>query len=138
VLISTGYLEQMLKEILVAFLMKEKVVDELFEGGNAPLGTFSARAKLAFTLGLISEHEFHDIDLIRRIRNEFAHDMKASFLNDGVKSRCGKLKHKVPDDKGKVSAEGQFTSAASGLLLNLVNRSAYVSDARRSYGNWKR
>jgi mannitol operon repressor len=138
VLISTGYLEQMLKDILCAFLMKDRVVDELFEGGNAPLGTFSARAKLAYTLGLISEPEFQDIDLIRRIRNEFAHDMKASFENDAVKNRCSQLKHKVPDDKGKVAAEGQFTSAATGLLLNLVNRVAYVSDARRSYGNWKR
>ena len=64
--------------------------------------------------------------------------MKASFANDGVKSRCGQLKHKVPDDKGKVLAEGQFTSAASGLLLNLVNRAAYVSDQRRTYGDWKR
>ena len=39
VLISTGYLEQMLKEILSSFLLKDKVVDDLFEGGNAPLGT---------------------------------------------------------------------------------------------------
>src|SRR5882724_12017155 len=128
----------MLKEILVAFLMKEKIVDELFEGGNAPLGTFSSRAKLAYTLALISEPEFHDIDLIRRIRNEFAHDTKASFANDGVKSRCGQLKHQVPDDKGKVAAEGQFTSAATGLLLSLVNRAEYVSEKRRSFGNWKR
>jgi mannitol operon repressor len=54
VLISTGYLEQVLKDILCAFLIENTVVDDLFEGGNAPLGTFSARAKLAFTLGLIS------------------------------------------------------------------------------------
>ncbi len=138
VLISTGYLEQMLKEILSSFLLKDKVVDDLFEGGNAPLGTFSARLKLAFTLGLISEVEFRDIDLIRRIRNDFAHDMKASFENESVKNRCRQLKHKVPDDKGKVAAEGQFTSAATGLLLNLVNRAAYVSEARRSYINWRR
>jgi mannitol operon repressor len=138
VLISTGYLEEMLKEILSGFLLKDKVVDDLFDGGNAPLGTFSSRSKLAYTLGLISEAEFHDIDLIRRIRNDFAHDMKASFANDTVKNRCSHLKHKVPDDKGKVSAEGQFTSAATGLLLNLVNRAAYVSEHRRTYGNWKK
>jgi mannitol operon repressor len=138
VLISTDYLEQMLKEILSSFLLKDRVVEDLFEGGNAPLGTFSSRSKLAFTLGLISEIEFQDIDLIRRIRNDFAHDVKASFENDAVKSRCSQLRHKVPDDKGKVSAEGQFTAAATGLLLNLVNRAAYVSEARRSYGNWKR
>ena len=64
--------------------------------------------------------------------------MKASFANQSVKNRCRQLKHKVPDDKDKVSAEGQFTSAASGLLLNLVNRAAYVSNQRRTYGNWKR
>jgi mannitol operon repressor len=138
VLISTGYLEEMLKEILSGFLMEDKIVDDLFDSGNAPLGTLSARAKLAYTLGLISDVEFQDIDLIRRIRNDFAHDMKASFADKSVRSRCGQLKHKAPDEIGKVSAEGQFTSAATGLLLNLVNRAAYVSDARRSYGNWTR
>jgi hypothetical protein len=64
--------------------------------------------------------------------------MKASFENDAVKNRCSQLKHKVPGDKGKVAAEGQFACAATGLLLNLVNQAAYVSDARRSYGNRKR
>ncbi|MGY4295130.1 hypothetical protein ACVWXN_003225 [Bradyrhizobium sp. i1.4.4] len=43
VLISTGFMEQVLKESLCAFLIENKIVDELFEGGNAPLGTFSAR-----------------------------------------------------------------------------------------------
>jgi mannitol operon repressor len=138
VLISTGYLEQMLEDILSSFMMQSKIVDDLFEGGNAPLGIFSARAKLAYSLGLISEAEFQDIDIIRRIRNDFAHDMKASFSNDSVKSRCSQLKHKAPDGVGMVAAEGQFTSAATGLLLNLVNRAAYVSQTRRSYGNWRR
>jgi mannitol operon repressor len=138
VLISTGYLEQMLKDILSGFMIEDKIVEDLFEGGNAALGTFSARSKLVYTLGLISKAEFQDIDLIRRIRNDFAHDMKASFADDTVKSRCSLLKHKAADEFGKVSAEGQFTSAATGLLLNLVNRAAYVSAERRSYRNWKR
>ncbi|MGJ5151823.1 MltR family transcriptional regulator [Bradyrhizobium sp. HKCCYLR1023] len=139
VLISTGYLEQVLKEILCAYLIEDKVVEDLFEGGNAPLGTFSARAKLAYTLGLISAEEFHDIDLIRKIRNDFAHDMKASFKVQVIKNRCKLLKHKVPDHPDRPSSgEGQFATAATGLLLNLVNRAAYVSEKRRSYGKWKR
>jgi hypothetical protein len=36
VLVSTGYLEQMLEEILRAFMLEVKTVDDLFEGGNAP------------------------------------------------------------------------------------------------------
>jgi hypothetical protein len=97
VLVSTGFMEEVLKEILCAFLIESKVVEQLFEGGNAPLGTFSARAKLAFTLGLISEKEFQDIDLIRKIRNEFAHNVKASFDDPVIGSRCKLLQHKVPD-----------------------------------------
>lgn len=139
VLISTGFMEQVLKEILSAFLIENKVAEELFEGGNAPLGTFSARAKLAFTLGLISEKEFQDLDLIRKIRNEFAHNVKASFDDPAIGNRCKALHHKVPDHPDQsFGPEAYFTTAATGLLLNLVNRAAYVSKKRRSYGNWKR
>lgn len=139
VLISTGFMEQVLKEILCAFLMENKVAEELFEGGNAPLGTFSARTKLAFTLGLISEKEFQDLDLIRKIRNEFAHNVKASFDDPAIGDRCKHLQHKVPDHPNRAfGPESYFTTAATGLLLNLINRAAYVSKKRRSYGKWKR
>jgi hypothetical protein len=34
--------------------------------------------------------------------------------------------------------EGQFTSAAAGMLLNMVNRAAYVADKRLKFDDWKR
>src|SRR5947209_1634118 len=77
VLISIGYMEQVLEDILRAFMLEIKTVDDLFKGGNAPIGTFSAKMKAAYALGLISEDEFHDFELIRRIRNHFAHSMAA-------------------------------------------------------------
>ncbi|MCJ9700177.1 MltR family transcriptional regulator [Bradyrhizobium sp. SHOUNA76] len=139
VLISTGFMEQVLKEILCAFLIEGKVAEELLEGGSAPLGTFSARAKLAFTLGLISETEFQDLELIRKIRNEFAHNVKASFEDSEIRNRCKILEHRVRDHPDRpMRPEEQFTTAATGLLLDLVNRATYVSKKRRSYGKWKR
>ncbi|QQO19447.1 hypothetical protein JJB98_05790 [Bradyrhizobium diazoefficiens] len=139
VLISTGFMEQVLKEILCAFLVEGKVAEELFEGGNAPLGTFSARAKLAFTLGLVSEKEFQDLELIRKIRNEFAHNVKASFDDPAIVARRRSLQHKVPDHPDRpMRPEEQFTTASTGLLLNIINRPAHVSKKRRSYGNWNR
>lgn len=139
VLISTGYMEQILEEILRALMLEVKPVDDLFIGGNAPLGTFSSRVKLAYTLGLISVDEFHDFELIRRIRNHFAHTMSASFDDPAVQGRCKELRHKASDYGDVVMGSlGQFTSAATAILLNLVNRAHYVREKRLSYGNWKR
>lgn len=50
-----------------------KAVDPLLKGGFAPLGSFSARTKLALALGLINS-EVHDaLDKLRELRNTFAH-----------------------------------------------------------------
>jgi mannitol operon repressor len=139
VLVSTGYLEQMLEEILRAFMLEVKTVDDLFEGGNAPLGTFSSRAKMCHALGPISDDEFHDIDQIRRIRNHFAHRISASFSEPTIIDRCNLLRHKAPAfSEVRVPPEGQFTSAATGMLLNMVNRAAYVADKRLKSEDWKR
>lgn len=43
VLVSTGFLEEQLKEVLLAFMLENKDAEELVEGGNAPLGTLSSR-----------------------------------------------------------------------------------------------
>jgi mannitol operon repressor len=139
VLVSTGYLEQMLEEILRAFMLEVKTVDDLFEGGNAPLGTFSSREKMCHALGLISDNEFHDIDQIRRIRNHFAHRMSASSSGPTIKDRCNSLRHRAPNyAEIKIDAEGQFTSAATGMLLNMVNRAAYVANKKLKLEDWKR
>jgi mannitol operon repressor len=139
VLVSTGYLEQMLEDILRAFMLEVKTVDDLFEGGNAPLGTFSSRARMCHALGLISDDEFHDIDQIRRIRNHFAHSMSASFRQPAIKDRCRPLRHKAPQyAEVVIDAEGEFTSAATGMLLNMVNRAAYVARKRLKFDDWQR
>lgn len=62
-------LEQLLREILVG---SKKHHDKLFDF-NGPLGTFSCKVSLSYSLGLISFEMMHDINIIRRIRNEFGH-----------------------------------------------------------------
>lgn len=66
--------------------------DELFEGGNAPLGTFSSKITIAHRLGLISSNLARDIHLLRKIRNSFAHDIYGcNFENGSVKNRILEL-----------------------------------------------
>jgi hypothetical protein len=92
--------------------------------------------------GLISESEHSDLHHIRRIRNDFAHDIHTSFQSPSVADRCRKLRHKAPNyvhpETGPVTvdAAGQFTTAAVALIMNLVNRPHYVAKRRCTAVQW--
>ncbi|MBN8417682.1 MAG: hypothetical protein J0L73_02055 [Verrucomicrobia bacterium] len=64
---------------LLATLIKKKLTPneharkhaaDLLFGGMAPLSTFSAQIKIAYCLGLISQWQFLDFELIRKLRNK--------------------------------------------------------------------
>jgi mannitol operon repressor len=137
VLISCGFLEEQLKEILLAIMIEVSAAKELAVGSNAPLGTFSSRTSAAYALGLITEDEHHDLMLMRRIRNEFAHQVETTFDTPSVIDRCKLLKHKA-EEYGDVQmgAFGQFQTAAVGVIMNLTNRPFYVSKQRRKSEAW--
>jgi hypothetical protein len=67
VLISTGFLEQQLRDILAAF-MCEGTSAPLLDGANAPLGRFSSRISACHALGLITANEHNDLNILRRVR----------------------------------------------------------------------
>ncbi len=52
-------------------------------GRGEPLEAFGARVELAFRLGLIPPIFHHDLHLIRKIRNEFAHGPAGISFEDG-------------------------------------------------------
>jgi DNA-binding MltR family transcriptional regulator len=65
---------------------------DLFRGDGA-LGTFSRRISMARALGWIHEDTASDLDIVRKIRNDFAHDYDhtLSFSTDSVTARCQNL-----------------------------------------------
>lgn len=142
VLISTGFIEEQLKDTLLAFMRKNREALELVDGANAPLGTLSARISACFVLGLISDDEHHDLDLVRRIRNQFAHDIETTFSTPGIVSRCGLLRLKAQDytstdgQKIIVAAQGQFQTAAVALISRFLNRPYYIRRTPRPEINW--
>ena len=73
-LVAAAYLENELTELLDGFFVDQaqKARDSLFDF-NGPAGTFSAKIKLAYALGLISTDIQKSLDLVRGLRNEFAH-----------------------------------------------------------------
>jgi DNA-binding MltR family transcriptional regulator len=60
---------------------------------SGPLGTFSARIRVANALAWISDDVRFDLDQIRSIRNEFAHnfDHELSFAEQSITDKCRTL-----------------------------------------------
>lgn len=138
VLVAGGFLEEHLKEILLAFFADCPQSAALLDGGNTPLGTFGARITACYALGLITKNEHDDLQLVRRIRNDFAHDLRATFKRAAIANRCRELKHKAADDEdGPLPTESQFYTAAIALILNLLQRPYGVSKQKRQVGTWK-
>ncbi len=134
--------EQQLKEILLAFMLDDKKIESLVDGGYAPLGAFSSRITACYAFGLITPDEHHDLHQLRKIRNDFAHGMHTSFETQSVIDRCATLRHKAHDytseERGEVVVEpsGQFRTAAVALIMSLTNRAHYVRIERRTSKSW--
>lgn len=96
VLTLAAFSEEALGELLGQFMRPGQSAKDLLEGFNAPLGTFSARIKAAFALGLITDRQQENLDRLRRIRNEFAHSWEPiTFANQTVASHIAAL-HFIP------------------------------------------
>lgn len=113
VLVSTGFLEEQLKEILVAHFLECPEAGELVEGGSAPLATLSARISACYVLGLITKNEHDDLQIIRKIRNDFAHDLHTTFDTERVVNRCRELRHAAKHDPKAVAKHGPIPAAGS-------------------------
>ena len=95
-IVGATFLEMVLEHILRAYLVDdEEAVGRLLEY-DQPLGNFSRKTALVYCLGLIYKPVRDDLDLVRRIRNRFAHDLYASFEDEQVKSWCSALRwHRI-------------------------------------------
>jgi|GEM_PF-1802399 len=96
-LVAAAFLENVLETVLRAFFIDEQnvsknksVVRKVF---NKYLESFTSRIDLAYCLGLIGPNAYYDLNLIRNIRNKFAHSYKSiNFEDDEVKADCENLK----------------------------------------------
>jgi DNA-binding MltR family transcriptional regulator len=67
---------------------KETVQERVFRS-SGPLGSFSAKIQFAYLMGLISTGVFKDLEIMKEIRNRFAHRTEiGSFLHPEIESRC--------------------------------------------------
>ena len=124
-LLVGAYLENLLGDLITTALVidsNEVKSLDLFDGPVAPLGTFSARMRVAYSLGLLTKDEYDDIKLIKDIRNAFAHQLTGlSFTHEKIASRCQKLKAAKVDGQPS-SMQECFNKASIRLMVDLILR----------------
>ena len=122
------------------FLDQTKSERSAMFDGNGPAATLSSRIRLSFSLGLIAKKEQHDLDLIRRIRNEFAHNENdMTFSDPTVSARCDSLalfedlidtaKH---IDFSHYTSRDKFQTVGVSLYLTMSAREQQARLMRRS------
>jgi len=97
VIIASAFLDAQLRNLLSKYFVDDpKIANELLGSENnpdGPLSSFSSRIKAAYCLGLIGKGMYHDLHIIRRIRNKFAHKMHGyTFDEPEIVSWCKSLK----------------------------------------------
>ena len=103
-------LNEGLLDLLRGHSVTGKSADDLFKA-RGPLATFSARIDAAHAFGLITDSERRDLDLIRQIRNAFAHVSLGSLADisfnlPAVRTRCLQLAEFPPDLVREAKAVG--------------------------------
>ena len=118
-LMSAACIDNFLGNLLRAHLIDDTtVVPKLFMQ-YGPLSTFSSRTDLAYVLGLIDAETRREINLVRKIRNEFAHRHEPiSFELPAIKDQCRQflLSQKVDTPRK------QFTLGVMFTLATLITR----------------
>jgi len=123
-LVGAAYLDDVLASLLRAhFVDDPATVRDLLDEGR-PLGSFAAKTHLAYCLGLIGPQTRADLDLIRQIRNEFAHKHhEARFDLPSIADRCAQLNvpqllEPTPIEHPRYRFIVTVTLLANHLLLN--------------------
>jgi mannitol operon repressor len=138
-LVGAAMIDERLSGTLRSFMVSKSAAAQMLEETGAPLGTFSSRIKATYALGLIDAHERHEINLIRKVRNEFAHRTHGTDFNDPeILKFCRTLLSVPPGGVASYlhGTRGLFINAVILMVLRLTYRSEWVAREKRTTKSW--
>lgn len=119
-LLATSQLEIALEKLLRKKIVGNKKHKDSLFNLNGSLGTFSSKVQISYSIGLISKIEKDDLNLIRKIRNEFGHSYRIiDFEDEKIKLFCDKIQLYRPSNKTNRS---KFLSSVSFILGGVIGQ----------------
>ena len=126
-LIAGAAVSDGLCDVLKHYFVKLDEVDinHLFYDQHASLSDFASRTDIAFALGLISPQQRIAANVIRKIRNQFAHTLaQIDFSNELIISELSKVS--ATNSLGHATPKDVFIGITMTLYLALLNCSNYI------------
>ncbi len=127
--LAGGYVENHLALFLKSRMKDLSIADRIFSS-EGPLSTFSQRITIAQAFGFLSKEQCADLNLIKNIRNHFAHHpMDASFdekpVSDWTQNLIAtKTKIFLPDGTKDTVGDARFRyliSAGMFVALTIID-----------------
>jgi Mannitol repressor len=127
-------LDIQLERVLSHFLLPPLKKSSPLLQQDGPLGSFSARIEMVYRIGLIPDDWHHDLHVIRKIRNEFAHgptgldftqppvcDLASNLIiGRGVIDDMMRGKKPPPDPKAPYAPKNVFRLSCSYFLPHMI------------------
>lgn len=138
-LVAAALIDELLAGTLRSFFVQDRSVETLLNGATAPLGTLSARSQLCHALGLIDDYEKSEIELLRKIRNRFAHTRHGLTFDDAsINGLCTSFSSPLPEGEAfiKPTARFRLINATVCIVLRLYHRADWVALERRHSKIW--
>jgi len=132
VILTSSLIENTLTTLLKNYLIQISTRnDELFDGPTALLSNFNSKIQFTYRLGLISQKFAHDLNIIRKIRNDFAHNIYGSNLEEGVvKNRLTTLIYSSDILENQKEARILFPKGARGDFLMIASMMLFYLSAK--------
>jgi mannitol operon repressor len=128
-IVAGANLEESLGELLSQFMVEGQESKRLTRDNLRDLGS---RIRFAHSFGLVSKHEFKDLDIVRKVRNHFAHERMCSFEDRKVVDLCNNfcIPGQRPDLFDGLSPYETFEAVVLVLSENLSERAWQAKKAR--------
>ncbi len=134
-IVGAAFLDSHLEQLLGSFFVDDYDEVRALVGSDRPLGTFGARIRMGYILGLISKEERDDLWSVNQIREFFIREMgELSFSDDPLREWCFLLR--LPN---KILLSGEtrtprrlFVFAVALLVRQLSLRIEQAGQARRA------
>src|SRR6266480_1691168 len=102
-LLAVAFLDDVLDLLLRASFVDDPDVVNRLIGPGRPLESFGSRAHISYCMGLLGADIYNDINLIREIRNDFAHRQPTNFEQGDIRLKCNKVRCVSPMLEGNDS-----------------------------------
>lgn len=130
---GTAYLDDRLGRLIEAYLAADTSTKRLLWEGTSPLGAFSARIVMAHALGLILDEERDHLNMLRKVRNLFAHDYRQTMDDPAIVGTMANFREIAAFKKieGEMLPDVEWAETPRDRFFLAVMRLAHELDVRR-------